>query len=314
MNECEAIQELLAWPSQSRGEGERARVQAHLETCAECAALARRYAAQEQFLRRTRPADLVLPQWGELEARMRGEERGWRVQSERGSSVFARGRRAWTLAAILLGILLAVALAWPGAVTVAAQQVERIVQRLRLGRYTDMARVSTPAPAAADQPSSLPATPVVKQQGDLWIVQTPIGNFGGNMLPGRSRTVQRFRTWKEAQAAAPFVLRRPAYLPARYSFREAMVTPLDWVLLFYDGGLVVAQVPVGPRPSDGTGHLAIGVGMLTEQPIEEVTLDGQPAGWVRNFGLMWEEDGISYTVGAPGLDLDEAMRIAGSLE
>jgi hypothetical protein len=312
MNECKEVQELLAWPSGNWGEGERARVRVHLESCSQCAALARRYAAQEQLLRRTRPAGLVLPRWGELEARVRGEEKGRRVRSGWGSSFFARGRRAWTLAAVLLGILLAVVLAWPGAVTVAAQQIERIVQRLKLGRYTDMARVSTPV--AADQPSSLPATPVVKQQGDLWTVQTSIGNFGGNVLPGRNPTVQRFRTWEEAQAATSFTLRRPAYLPARYSFREAMVTPLDWVLLFYDGGLVVAQVPVGPRPSDGPGHLAIGVGMLTDQPIEEVTLNGQPAGWVRNFGLMWEEDGISYTVGAPGLELDETMRIAGSLE
>ncbi len=40
----------------------------------------------------------------------------------------------------------------------------------------------------------------------------------------------------------------------------------------------------------------------------------EPAGWVEGTSLMWEADGISYTLGGASLSLDEAIRIAESLK
>lgn len=58
----------------------------------------------------------------------------------------------------------------------------------------------------------------------------------------------------------------------------------------------------------------VAVGMSTDRPIEEVMLDGQAAGWVDGHSLIWEADGITYTLGRLGLTLDEAIRLAESLE
>ena len=48
--------------------------------------------------------------------------------------------------------------------------------------------------------------------------------------------------------------------------------------------------------------------------MEEVDLDGRTAVWIDSHSLTWEVDDISYTVGGLDLSLDEAIRIAESLE
>ena len=163
-----------------------------------------------------------------------------------------------------------------------------------------------------------PVTPIVEQQGDLWIIRTAIGNFAGNVLPGQDATVRRFSTFDEAQAVVLFSLRQPSYLPAGYIFREAIVTPLDWAFLFYggpNGDIILAQMPVGERPGGDAQHSIFAeTGTLTDKPIEPAILNGQPAGWVDGHSLMWEAEGISYALGGLDLSLDEATRIAESLK
>jgi len=44
-----------------------------------------------------------------------------------------------------------------------------------------------------------------------------------------------------------------------------------------------------------------------------VTVNGQDAGWAE-YVLVWEADGISYRLSGPSLSLEEAIRIAESLE
>jgi hypothetical protein len=56
------------------------------------------------------------------------------------------------------------------------------------------------------------------------------------------------------------------------------------------------------------------VGMLNDKPIEEVMLDGQAAGWVAGLSLAWQAEGVTCTLGGLGLTLDEAIRLAESLE
>lgn len=231
-----------------------------------------------------------------------------------------QGQSAVTLAAIVLAALLVVALAWPGVLTAAAQAIEDFVQILGVGPHTTVHQVD-PEWATAHPQRPLPATPVVEQRGRLWVIRTAIGNFAGDVLPGNDAAVQRFDTFNEAQAAAPFDLCKPGYLTAGYALREAMVTPSDRVFLFYDGpygDIILVQSPVYTRverlsETEMVGTLS-SIGILTDGPIEEVTLNGRRAAWVEERSLVWEADGISYLLGGPNLNLDEAIRIAESLE
>ena len=77
-------------------------------------------------------------------------------------------------------------------------------------------------------------------------------------------------------------------------------------------------MPVHDQVEKQSDNLAVGtfvmIGTLTDKPIEEVVLNGQSAGWIEGLGLMWEADGVSFTLGGLNLSLDEATRIAESLE
>ena len=250
-----------------------------------------------------------------------GAREGWQRRKEITMRTFFRQRHpAVILAAVVLVALLVVTLAWPGALTAAAQGITDFVQGLRLGPHTIIQQVD-PDWAASHSTKPPPATPVVKQRSDGWTIQMALGNFGGNVLPGWDVTVRRFSAFDEAQAAIPFSLRQPGYLPVGYALREAMVAPGDATFLFYDGpngDIILVQTPVYDRVEKQSDNYVVGtavvIGMLTDKPIEEVTLNGRRAGWVEGNGLIWEADGVSYTLGGANLSLDEAIRIAESLE
>jgi len=235
-------------------------------------------------------------------------------------TLFWQRHPAVTLAAVVLAALLIVAFTWPGTLTAVAEGIENFVQSLRLGPYTSVHQVS-PELVAAHPTKAPPVTPEVKQRSDGWTIRTAIGNFGGNVLPGHDAVVHRFSTLDEAQAATSSSLHQPGYLPAGYVLREAMVAPGDSTFLFYDGlegDIILVQTPVYDRVEEQSDNHAVGtsvmIGTLTDKPIEEVTLNGQPAGWVEGHSLTWEADGLSFTLGGANLSLDEATRIAESLE
>ncbi len=245
----------------------------------------------------------------------------WQLRKEYTMRTFFWKRHpAVTLAAVVLAAILVVTLAWPGTLTAVAEGIENFVQSLSLGPHTTVHQVS-PDQAAARPQKPAPATPEVKQRSDGWTIRTAIGNFGGNVLPDHDATVHRFSTFDMAQAATPFSLRQPGYLPAGYVFREAMVAPGGSTFLFYngpEGDIILVQWPVYDRvdklSDDQVVTTVFMIGTLTDKPIEEVMLNGQPAGWVEGSGLMWEADGVSFTLGGASLSLDEALRIAESLE
>lgn len=127
--------------------------------------------------------------------------------------------------------------------------------------------------------------------------------------------------FEEAQEFTSFYLRAPGYLPEGYTLREVKLAPIggtSWAILFYGGpghDIILAQMPAGPQPSDDPNEsVAVKGGWITDGSLEEVDLDGRKAAWVDGHSLTWEADGISYTVGGLDLSLEEAVRIAESLE
>jgi hypothetical protein len=194
-----------------------------------------------------------------------------------------------------------------------------LVQSLRPGPHTTVYQAD-PASATALASRPLPSTPEVVQRDDGWTIRTSIGNFGGNTPPEMTLTVVRVDGFDQAQEVVSFDLRQPAYLPAGYQLREAMVAPGESSFLFYDGPrgeIVLVQTPVYVRVEayqDGEAvSTSVMVGVLTDKPVQEVVRSDWQAGWYEGNSLVWEAGGISYTLGGVNMGLEEAIRIAESL-
>ena len=237
-----------------------------------------------------------------------------------------------SIAVILMSALL-FTLVWPGASATLAQSIRATVRQLALGRHTTVTQTACPeqlatvsvvtqaasaTPVTSVWPDSTQTESTLRGEGNLCIINTVIGRFGFQLASDSDAVARRFSTLEEARESVPFGLRRPGYLPEGYALREVLVAPGGASFLFYEspkGNIILVQISVGvdPGAADGRGSVAA-VQVLTSGAIESVFLNGMPAGWVQGHGLMWEADGISYTVGGPDLSLDEAIRVAESLD
>jgi hypothetical protein len=231
---------------------------------------------------------------------------------------------------VLVSLLLLLMVS-PMTLQVAAKNLADFIQTIRVGNYTWIQQNEQPENASS-QSDLLPSEPVVEYKDGIWILRTSIGNFGGDPLPGHNKMAQSFDAIEDAQVIAPFSIRQPHSLPAGYDLHKVMVTPSDWVFLFYKnskGNLVIAQLPVGEitvnEPSAMPNSVpvgpvtvgeknTVGVGMLTDKDVETVLVNNQPATWVEGTGLMWETDGISFVAGGNGLTKEEVIQIAESLK
>jgi hypothetical protein len=223
-----------------------------------------------------------------------------------------RTRPALVVSMLTLAVLFLIAAAWPGGLA-------RFVQSLRLGPHTSAYQVA-PGSATDHAQVSGPMVLEVVQRDEGWSIRTAIGNFGGSAPPGESATVLRLDSVDQAQAAVSYDLQQPGYLPAGYQLREALVAPGESGFLVYDGPqgeIILVQTPVYVRVEEHADGVAVStsvmVGVLTDKPMEEVVRDSWRAGWFEGNSLVWEAEGISYTLGGVNLSLEEAIQIAESL-
>ena len=226
---------------------------------------------------------------------------------------------AWTRVRLLAAPVLAaltlaiVAVAWPGAITAAASQMEGFVQELILGKNTTVAQVGT---GDIDAVSEHLLDDVFSDQGStIWISKETV--FDRDQRPPLADLIgtgQIFESFSDAQAAAGFRLRQPAYVPPGYQLRDIRLTPMGWAIVGFSGpsgAILLAQVP-GESGSEGAIRTEIQV--FTDQPIAEVSINGLPAAWVEGRSLSWVDGDVSYTLAVNGLSLEEAIRIVESLD
>ena len=231
---------------------------------------------------------------------------------------------------VLVSLLLLLMVS-PMTLQVAAKNFADFIQTIRVGDYTWIQQNEKPENVSS-QPDLLPSEPIVEYKDGMWKIRTSIGNFGGDPLPGHSKTVQNFNSIAEAQAITPFSIHQPYSPPAGYDLQKVMVSPSDWVFLFYshsNGNLVIAQLPVGEitinEPGEATNSVpvgsvtigqknTVGVGLLTDKEVETVSVNNQPAAWVEETGLMWETNGISFMAGGTGLTREEIIQIAETMK
>ena len=55
-------------------------------------------------------------------------------------------------------------------------------------------------------------------------------------------------------------------------------------------------------------------GFSTENAIEAVEINGVKGAWVEPHTLMWEKDGVGYSLFCKGFGKEEALKIANSLQ
>ena len=323
---CQEVNELLvALTDDEVTPSERTLIQAHLVGCEFCqknqvALLATQDRVSRSLQARAAQATPAPQAWSRLQARLAEETRpalAWpptwlqRLSPDRGrirpilSGDLTRTKRLALVTLVALIVVMSVMVFVP---PVRAQVVDTI-QHIVLGTHSWAKQVIFQSKGES-QP--IPA--------DVWIIRTEIGGFAGNVPPGVNPTVHSVTNLEEAQASTSFHLRAPTDLPEGYILREVKLAPIGeahWAFLFYSGpghDIIVVQMPVGPRPSDKP-YVAesVVVGLVTNGTLEEIDFDGRPAAWVDSHGLMWEADGVSYTVGGLDLSLEETLQIARSL-
>ena len=208
-----------------------------------------------------------------------------------------RGRTALTVLRGLIALLLVVIVFSPGARIAAAQGIGHILERISLGLHTVVAQIN---------PTTV-AERVARAYAARNVIVTDIGRFAGDPYPGTDPTIRTVATRDEAQALTPFDIRVLTDLPEGYALREVTVGGGRAVLSYGGPGhdIVLLQALVGP---------GFQVGWVTDGPVEVLDLDGREAAWVNGRVLTWEEGSTHYSLGGLDLTLEEAIRIARSLE
>ncbi len=239
-------------------------------------------------------------------------------QEERGIATMRLRQRLLVAVGSALVLLVGAMFLAPGGPTAAAQGIEQGAKLIVLGAYSTAQKIE----------ASVTGRPLPDDSWDvaLW----PGAGIGGNALPGANPEVRSVTDIQEAQKLAAFQIKTPAFLPEGYSLREVKLAPV-WtgagalvlpnnpnVFMFYKGpgkDIVLVQQPVGSQPTlDASAEIGRSVGLATNGQLEEMKVRGHTGAWVNGNTLVWEEDGISYWVGGPKLDLDQAMHIAESLK
>ena len=243
------------------------------------------------------------------------------------------GRRRWALFSRLSGLLprriyvlgpavaallmLVVMLAWPGAVSAAAENIERFVRQLVLDESTSVRQIED---LEASTGVELGDGSEIFEQGGavIWVAKTTIGersDFSDRL--GQLSELQSYSDAAAAQEHLGFALREPTDLPDGYSLAKIRVTPTGWALSHYRGPrgpILIAHVPeeaAGVPESDQMVSTTVEV--LTDSPIEAVMVNGRAAAWVEGQSLSWVEEGVAHTLSGGRLTVAEAVHIAESL-
>jgi hypothetical protein len=103
MSECKKIRRLLALRPDDRSAAEQKRVEAHLDTCAECAALAETYAEQDRVLRDKPWVGLTPSQRGQLLSTIHRERRRYEMRNKL-SAVLGAAASVAILIALAFGL------------------------------------------------------------------------------------------------------------------------------------------------------------------------------------------------------------------
>lgn len=121
-----------------------------------------------------------------------------------------------------------------------------------------------------------------------------------------------YTTLADAQKTVSYKLLSPAYLPAGYSFKEASGFKgegADQYMDLYFSGPVKDIVLMTRVLNQETAF-----GVATSSNVDSLSVNGNAAAWIEPHTLMWEQDGVSYSLFCKGFGKEEALKIANSFK
>jgi hypothetical protein len=154
------------------------------------------------------------------------------------------------------------------------------------------------------------------------------GAFGGLVPDGHATTLKRVSSLRELKQETQLPLRVPTsvYRGAPVAFDHALVSPDGQVLMFFGSGpneLLISVSPTGwyfMRYNPTTTADGRTVFRAPQRQIEELLLDGQNVVWDPRTTkgdcaslLLWETDGVGFSLQGPSLTREEAEDIFLSL-
>jgi hypothetical protein len=158
--------------------------------------------------------------------------------------------------------------------------------------------------------------------GQAWHFSFEGHNFGGccsTEEPMRNQVVSLPQAIKEAG----FELQLPAFIPDGFELSEIRllgVAPYG-VFMIYAGkdmrlGIYQSSVGIISQARPGEDTITVesrATSIVTDGTVEQVTVGTTQAALLEGEFLAWEENGISFDVIGPGLDVETLIRIAESL-
>ncbi|WP_103104393.1 DUF4367 domain-containing protein [Brevibacillus reuszeri] len=121
-----------------------------------------------------------------------------------------------------------------------------------------------------------------------------------------------YATLAEAQKTVSYKLLSPTYLPAGYSFKEASGFKgegADQYMDLYFSGPDKEIVLMTRVLKQETAF-----GVATSSNVHSLSVNGNNAAWIEPHTLMWEQEGVSYSLFCKGFGKDEALKIANSFK
>jgi hypothetical protein len=210
-------------------------------------------------------------------------------------------------AAVAAAVVLAVLVIQPDLRASVIQPAIEYLKRLVLGERTE-AVVVEPF-SQSEMESILAERRRALEAGEQWSMRTAISQVGGDVPAGGSPVIRTYGSLGLAESAAAFPLAKPGHLPEGYEFDSAVITPDDGVVLWYRAP--GERITLYQKPLGDSRMMAMSMG--SGSSLEKVAVDGKPAAWLNDHKLVWESDGMSYTLEGNRLTLEEARRIAHSL-
>jgi len=196
---------------------------------------------------------------------------------------------------LILSLGFMIALASPERLQAATRTLLDIIKRIKLGYYVEVLQLR-PEPS--------------------WIISDEPDRACGIIGNGMTST------FEHAQQSTNFVLQKPAYLPAGFTLAEVRLANED-VSLIYNGpvnNLVIRQLKVGDigyrrgSESKASSGIWIWATFVTDSSITEIHIGRSRGAWAGPDTLIWECDDVVYLIYAPGLSLEEIIKIAESMQ
>ncbi|NPV91660.1 MAG: DUF4367 domain-containing protein [Firmicutes bacterium] len=237
-----------------------------------------------------------------------------RYDKEAAMNRFFRGRKpALVLGTFAIMALLGFAMAFPGVMTALADNISANVSKvLQLGPFTTVMQVKDQSPSenilTQEEQEKLAREGVITKQTDEGEIMISVQSDAAEKK--LMEAMVSYPSLGEAQKAVCFKVLAPEYLPVGYSLKEARTYKGSdmYVNLYYSGpgnDIILMQRVLNEETQ---------FGFATDGPVESVEVNGVTGAWLEPSGLMWEKDGVSYSLALHGFNKEEAMKIAGSIK